>query len=79
MLNFFLTESKHSNITLSDLVNVTMAEAEDNSPTSCLKLGNNYPSEQGTTTQFYCSASGKNETSTSCSGSGAGCTAVTKK
>ena len=42
----------------------------------CVELGLNYPGKQSHETQFYCSKSGKTETSISCDGTGPGCQEV---
>jgi hypothetical protein len=77
----FSVASNHSTIDLSNLLSIAMADAESGGGTTskCVKLGSNYPGKQSSESHFYCSDSGKTETTISCSGSGGGCQEVVKK
>jgi hypothetical protein len=78
----------NNNLVLNKMGSIAVAYDEDISEGSgnsggttpkCVQLGNNYPGMQSSESHFYCSASGKNETTVSCGGSGGGCQEVVKK
>jgi len=64
-----------------DVVGKILADGTSGSGVTpkCVKLGDNFPGQQSFEDHFYCSASGKTETTVSFSGSGGGCQEVVKK
>jgi hypothetical protein len=65
-----------SNISLST-IKIAVADDEGGGiDPKCVELGQNFPGQEANSHQEYCQKSGKNETVTSCSGTGPGCQEV---